>query len=531
MAPSAVFDRSASRQYYPGDAVSGDAHRFERMSNLYTEFAGISGHAQRPLLSTGDGTTYSYADAEAESARMANCLVAMGLQPGDRVTAQVPKSPQALWLYLACLRGGFVFHPLNEAYQSAEIEYLVTDAKPKLAVCTPDRLDLFSGLTNEMDCHIASLDDSGAGSLVEQSRHASARFETLPCSSETLAVLLYSSGTTGQPKGAMLSHGNLASNTRALIAAWNFTAADRLLHVLPIYHAHGLFVALGCVLMSGASMIFLRKFDVQSVVRHLPNATVMMGIPTFYTRLLRERAFSRDSCKSVRVFISGSAPLRADTHAAFAARTGHAILERYGMTETCMNSSNPLTGERRPGSVGPALPGVSIRITDASDHPLPPGDTGEIQVSGPNVFAGYWNMPERARQDFTADGFFRTGDLGVMSEDGYLSILGRKKDMIITGGLNVYPREIETLIDALPAVAESAVVGVPHPDFGEGVIAVIVAEPGESTTQDQIIAAVREKLADFKAPKRAFFVDQLPRNSMGKVQKNALRDQYNGVFS
>jgi malonyl-CoA/methylmalonyl-CoA synthetase len=502
------------------------------MQNLFAQFAtGFPDDLGQALLITPAGHSFSYADAERESARLANYLAASGLRIGDRVTVQAPKSPQAVWLYLACLRGGFVYHPLNQAYQSAELDYLVADAKPSLVVCTPEHVPLFSNLTREQRCRVVSMDESGGGSLTDESQNASATFDTVTCDANTVAVLLYSSGTTGKPKGAMLTHRNLAANTRTLINAWGFTATDRLLHALPIYHAHGLFVAMGCVFMSGASMIFLPKFDVQTVIRHLPDATVLMGIPTFYTRLLNEKKFSRECCASIRLFISGSAPLLADTHREFAARTGHAIVERYGMTETCMNSSNPLDGERRPGSVGPALPGVTIRITDDADCPVPAGQTGEIQVRGPNVFVGYWGMPEMTAHEFTDDGFFRTGDLGILSDDGYVSIRGRKKDMIISGGLNVYPREVEQVLDELQCVAESAVVGVPHPDFGEGIIAVVVPQPGQSTTEEHVIASVRAKLADFKAPKRVFFVEQLPRNAMGKVRKNALREQYNGVLS
>jgi malonyl-CoA/methylmalonyl-CoA synthetase len=502
------------------------------MQNLFVQFANrFPDDLQQALLITPEGDSFSYADADRESARLANYLSAAGLRSGDRVTVQAAKSPQAVWLYLACLRGGFVYHPLNPAYQSVELDYLVADAKPKLIVCTPERVSLFSALTTEQDCRVASLDESGAGSLTDESKSVAATFETIACEDDTVAVLLYSSGTTGKPKGAMLTHRNLAANIHTLIEVWGFTGRDRLLHTLPIYHAHGLLVALGCVLMSGASMIFLPKFDAQTVIRKLPAATVMMGIPTFYTRLLGEKNFNRDCCGSIRLFISGSAPLLAETHQEFEARTGHAIVERYGMTETCMNSSNPLDGERRPGSVGRALPGVSIRVTDDADHPLAAGQTGEIQVRGPNVFVGYWGMPARTRQEFTADGFFRTGDLGAMGDDGYLSIRGRKRDMIISGGLNVYPREVEQVLDELPGVAESAVIGVPHPDFGEGVIAVIVPQRGQTTTEDLVIAAVRKKLADFKAPKRVFFAEELPRNTMGKVRKNALREQYNGVLS
>ena len=501
------------------------------MPNLFADFAGFADDLSRPLLTTPEGASYSYADAARESARLANYLNAAGLRPGDRVTVQAEKSVAGVWLYLACLRGGFIYHPLNPSYQATELEYLVGDARPRLVVCAPERVELLTELTKPLDCRVVSLDESGSGSLRDGSASASSEFATVECQDNAVAVLLYSSGTTGQPKGAMLTHANLAANTRTLVEAWGFTSADRLLHALPIYHAHGLFVALGCVLMSGASMIFLPRFDTASVIRYLPDSTVMMGIPTFYTRMLADPRLSRDSCNSIRLFISGSAPLLAETHEAFASRTGHEILERYGLTETSMNSSNPLAGQRRPGSVGPALPGITIRIADDADEPLPAGCTGEIQVSGPNVFAGYWGMPERTAEAFTSDGFFRTGDLGIIADDGYLSIRGRKKDMIISGGLNVYPREIEEFIDSLQGVAESAVVGVPHPDFGEGVIAVIVPEADQSTTEDRIIASVREKLADFKAPKRVFFTDRLPRNTMGKVQKNALREHYNGVLS
>jgi len=502
------------------------------MQNLFTQFAAaFPADLQQVLLITPEGRSFSYADAERESARLAHYLSESGLRMGDRVTVQTSKSPQTVWLYLACLRGGFVYHPLNPAYQSSELEYLIADAKPKLVICPPERVSLFSDLTRDPACRVLTMDASGAGSLANESRTVPATFDSVACQGDTMAVLLYSSGTTGKPKGAMLTHRNLATNIRTLISAWDFTAKDRLLHALPIYHAHGLFVALGCVLMSGASMIFLPKFDARTVIHHLPDATVMMGIPTFYTRLLHETKFNRECCASIRLFISGSAPLLAETHREFEAQTGHAILERYGMTETCMNSSSPLVGERRPGSVGPALPGITIRITDDADAPLPAGEIGEIQVKGPNVFAGYWGMPDKTAQEFTADKFFRSGDLGTLSDDGYLSIRGRKKDMIISGGLNVYPREVEQVLDELQGVAESAVVGVPHPDFGEGVIAVIVPDPGQPATEEHLIASVRAKLADFKTPKRVFFTQHLPRNAMGKVRKSDLREQYNGVLS
>jgi len=500
--------------------------------NLYATFAaGFPPDRGQPLLTTRDGDSFSYADAERESARLAHFLSDLGLVAGDRVTVQAPKSPQTVWLYLACLRGAFVYHPLNDAYREAELEYFVADAQPGVAVCAPRDLDMFSRLTREQDCQVLTLDENSGGSLAERSAECTADFDIVPCTADTVAVLLYSSGTTGDPKGAMLTHGNLGANTQTLIEAWGFTAADRLLHVLPIYHAHGLFVALGCVMLSGASMLFLPKFDARDVIGHLPGATVMMGVPTYYTRLLDEPEFDREVCASMRLFVSGSAPLLPETHLAFQARTGHTILERYGMTETLMNSSNPLNGERRPGSVGRPLPGVAIRIATEDDRPLGSGTVGEIQVKGPNVFIGYRGMPDKTAREFTADGFFRTGDQGMLSDDGYLSILGRNKDMIITGGLNVYPREVERVIDALAGVAESAVVGVPHPDFGEAVIAIVVTKPGNPLTDNDVIGAASSQLANFKVPKRVFFTEELPRNTMSKLQKNELRKQFNKVWS
>jgi len=533
----------------PGLRLSWQFNRRSKpeMQNLFATFAaGFPADRDQPLLISPGGDSFSYADASRESARIARHLDALGLRPGDRVTVQAPKSPRLIWLYLACLRGGFVYQPLNDAYQPAELKYFIGDAKPRLIVCAPDDRALFATLVDDMagdpDCTIATLDARGQGSLTDACAGLAADFEPVNCEIDTVAVLLYSSGTTGKPKGAMLTHHNLAANIGTLIEAWGFTEADRLLHVLPVYHAHGLIVATGCVLLSGASMIFAPGFDTREVMRHLPGATVMMGVPTFYTRLLGEPDFGRDTCATIRLFISGSAPLRRETHELFNARTGHAILERYGMTETCMNSANPLAGERRPGSVGPALPGVEIRVTDADDRPLAPDTAGEIQVRGPNIFIGYWNRPEKTAEDFTPDGFFRTRDQGLLSTDGYLSIVGRNKDMIITGGLNVYPREVEQVIDSLsgvaesavigvPHVAESAVIGVPHPDFGEGVIALLVTEPDSAITEPEVIREAGVHLAKFKVPKRVFFVAELPRNAMSKVEKNALRQQYSEVLS
>ncbi len=502
------------------------------MTNLFTTFSwGKSSDRDRPLLTTLDGTTFSYADAWIESARIANFLTTAGLNPGDRITVQAPKSPQLVWLYLACLRAGFIYHPLNDAYQPAELEFFINDAEPRAIVCVPADRDTFANLTEERNCQLLTMDETGQGSLADGAADALEQFNTLECTEDTTAVLLYSSGTTGQPKGAMLTHGNLAANTATLVNVWEFSADDVLLHALPLYHAHGLFVGLGCTLTSGAAMTFLTKFDVREVMLGLPDSTVMMGIPTFYTRLLGETEFGVDTCRSIRLFISGSAPLPTEIHKQFHTRTHHNILERYGMTETSMLSSNPLNGERRAGTVGHPLPGVTIRIVDGADQPVAKNHIGEIQVKGPNVFKGYWRLEEKTIAEFTADGFFCSGDQGTFDDDGYLTILGRNKDMIISGGLNVYPREVEQVIDALDGITESAVIGVPHADFGEGVIAIVVVETGFKLVEQEVVATLRKRLANFKNPKRLFFVPQLPRNSMGKVQKNSLRQQYAQVLS
>lgn len=502
------------------------------MTNLFTTFAWAERDARdRPLLTTPTGHASGYGDAWRESARIAEYLSRVGARPGDRVTVQVPKSPRAVWLYLACLRAGFIYHPLNDAYRDSELAFFIGDAEPRIIVCDPADEHRFAALTAGRECRLLTMDAAGDGSLADGAADCTDDVPPVDCDPDTTAVLLYSSGTTGTPKGAMLSHGNLAANTATLVAAWGFTADDRLLHALPIYHAHGLFVGLGCVLTSGSSMVFLPKFNVATVIEHLPSTTVMMGIPTFYTRLLGDERFAPETCRSMRLFISGSAPLQKETHERFRARTGHAILERYGMTETSMLSSNPLDGERRPGTVGPPLPGVDIRVVDADGAPVAPGHVGAIQVRGPNVFTGYWRLAERTAAEFTSDGFFRTGDQGRFSNDGYLTIMGRNKDMIISGGLNVYPREIEQVIDALDGVVESAVIGVPHADFGEGVVAIVVMAPGAKPDAATMIATLRERLANFKVPKRVFFASHLPRNTMGKVQKNMLRQQFEQALS
>ena len=496
--------------------------------NLYKAFCSrFPANPDAVLLQTDNGTVYSYRDAERESARLANYLVSLGAQPGDRVTVQVGKSPRALWLYLACLRAGLVYHPLNTAYQASELEYFLGNAEPRIVVCSTSSVQLFSTLASQAGvAQVLSLDDNDSGSLVSGAAECSDRFENVARGPDDLAALLYSSGTTGRPKGIMLSHSNLAVNGKTLVDIWGFGSEDRLLHALPVFHVHGLFVAISCVLLSGASMRWMEKFDARAVMDALPECTVMMGVPTFYTRLLAQEDFGKGVCAGMRLFISGSAPLLAETFEDFQRRSGHAIIERYGMTETSMNTSNPLHGERRAGTVGPPLPGVVVRVVDAQGESVDAGVTGDLQVRGPNVFQGYWRMPEKTREDFTADGFFNTGDKATLSQDGYVSIVGRSKDMIISGGLNIYPKEIELLLDDVDGVQESAVIGVPHPDFGEAVVAVIVPTGGSELDEQFVIDFCKREMANFKVPKRVYFLDELPRNAMGKVQKNLLRERF-----
>jgi len=468
----------------------------------------------------------SYGGLAALSARLAHALVSFGVKPGDRVAVQVDKSPEAIALYLACLRAGAVYLPLNTAYTRAEIEYFVGDAEPALFVCAPGKESIVSGVT------VSTLGTDGkSGTLLERAAAQSETFNDVARGRDDLAAILYTSGTTGRSKGAMLSHGNLASNGEALAREWRYSDQDVLLHALPIYHTHGLFVATNVTLMAGAAMIFLPKLDADEMFRLMPQATVMMGVPTFYTRLLADARLTGDAVKHMRLFVSGSAPLLAETHREWNERTGHAILERYGMTETNMNTSNPYEGPRVPGTVGRPLPGVDVRITDpASGAKLPQGEIGMIEVKGPNVFSGYWRKPEKTKAEFTADGFFITGDLGVVDDKGYVSIVGRGKDLVISGGFNVYPKEVEEEIDALPGVVESAVIGVAHPDFGEGVTAVVVKKKDATLGEKDVQAALKERLAAYKLPKRVIFVDDLPRNAMGKVQKALLREAYRDLY-
>ena len=500
--------------------------------NLFTRFGEVfEQHSEKELLVTHDGDSYSYGEISRRSAKLAWYLASLGVNPGDRVSVQVEKSPQSLCLYLACLRAGFVYHPLNMGYKAGELDYFLGNAEPSVVVCDSGQLETIGSIaTRNGIVNLLTLDGDGSGSLIENSNDASDQFTTVQRSGDDLAALLYSSGTTGQPKGIMLTHDNLYSNTASLVEAWGFSANDRLLHALPIFHVHGLFVALGCVMLSGASMRWLPAFNAKTIIDFLPECSVLMGVPTYYTRLLAEETFDTIVARNVRLFVSGSAPLLAETFVEFEERTGHKILERYGMTETNMNTSNPLVGNRKPGTVGPPLPGVEVRIVDESGKVLPTGEIGDLQVKGENVFKGYWKMPEKTEEDFTSDGFFNTGDKGTIDVDGYVSIVGRAKDLVITGGLNVYPKEVELFIDDLPGVKESAVIGVPHADFGEAVVAVIVPESGTTPDESQIVDACKAELANFKVPKRAIFVAALPRNTMSKVQKNLMREQYANLF-
>jgi len=501
--------------------------------NIYALFQGrFPADRGQPVIETPDGTTYSYADLERESARYARLLTDQGVAKGDRVAVQVDKSPEALFLYLGCLRAGFTYLPLNTAYLAKEVDYFMENAEPAAMVCRPhDEARIREQAIGHGIGRVYTLDADGGGSLAGQAADVPAEFGIAECDGSDVAVILYTSGTTGRPKGAMISHANLAANGLALHQAWGWRPGDVLLHVLPIFHIHGLFVACHCVLLNGSKMLFMPRFDAAEAVRLLPRATVLMGVPTVYTRLLAEDGFDAAACRNMRLFVSGSAPLLEQTFHDFRARTAHTILERYGMTETGMNTSNPLDGERKPGTVGPPLPGVQLRIVDEQGRPVPQGEAGQLEVKGANVFAGYWRMPDKTAEEFTADGYFKTGDVACQDADGYVSIVGRAKDMVISGGYNVYPKEVEGVIDDLPGVSESAVIGVPHPDFGEAVAAVVVAQAGADLDTVALLRTLKGELAGYKVPKRIFVIDQLPRNTMGKVQKNLLRERYADTFA
>ncbi|MBS3649821.1 malonyl-CoA synthase [Pseudaminobacter sp. 19-2017] len=483
------------------------------------------------LIETADGSVWTYGDMLALSGRLASTLVAPGAKPGDRVAVQVEKSPQAFMLYLACLRAGLVYLPLNTAYTLTELDYFVGDAEPRVVIGSPRAAEGIRKLAESHGALFETLDEHGGGTLTEKAAKADKEFADVARGPDDLAAILYTSGTTGRSKGAMLSHDNLLSNALTLREYWRFTSSDRLIHALPIYHTHGLFVAGNVILTSGASMFFLPKFDAGQILSLMSRATSMMGVPTFYVRLLQHPGLDREIAAGMRLFVSGSAPLLADTHRDFRERTGHAILERYGMTETNMNTSNPYSGERTAGTVGLPLPGVELRVVDPEGgSTMPTGQTGMIEVRGPNVFKGYWRMPEKTRAEFREDGFFITGDLGTIDARGYVTIVGRGKDLVISGGFNIYPKEVETEIDQLPGVVESAVIGLPHPDFGEGVTAIVVRQKGADLDERTVVASLSDTLARYKQPKRVIFVDELPRNTMGKVQKNVLRETYNKLY-
>ncbi|KUJ78951.1 malonate--CoA ligase [Ruegeria profundi] len=499
---------------------------------LYDRLFGIHAGKDTPFLYLPDGQTLTHAAFLDMTAQIANALTGYELEPGDRVAVQVEKSPEMLALYAACAQTGLIFLPLNTAYTTTELRYFIENSGAELVVCDAAKEQDLTPIAAAQNARLETLNADGTGSLMRRALGMLPAFEPVKRTEDDLAAFLYTSGTTGRSKGAMLTQANLLSNAQTLVQEWHFTKDDVLLHALPIFHTHGLFVATNVVLASGGSMIFLPKFDLDEVLRWMPKATSMMGVPTFYTRLLGDERFTGDLSRHMRLFISGSAPLLAETHERFEARTGHRILERYGMTETNMNTSNPYDGERRAGTVGFPLPGIELKVTDPeTGADLPQGEIGMIEVRGPNVFSGYWQMPEKTAAELREDGFFITGDLGRVDEDGYVHIVGRGKDLIISGGYNIYPKEVELVLDDQPGVLESAVIGVPHPDFGETVLGILVPKPGEALDPDSILTNVQNVLARFKHPRKLIVVDELPRNTMGKVQKNALRETYESLFT
>ena len=505
-------------------------------SNLFAALrAAFPAELDSIAIETDNGLNYSWRDLDRGTAMMANLLASLELEPGARVAVQVEKSVEAVMLYLATLRAGYVFLPLNTAYQSAEIEYFIGNAEPAVVVCSKKNFGWVSPLAFKAGAKaVFTLDEDRSGTLLERAVHCSDAHTVAERSADDLAAILYTSGTTGRSKGAMLTHGNLLSNAVVLKSYWGWKRGDVLIHALPIFHVHGLFVALHGALLNGSKMLWQGRFDPKWVIGKLPEATVFMGVPTLYVRMLAEPSLQRQACSNMRLFISGSAPLLIETFRDWQARTGHTILERYGMSETAMLTSNPYKakdGERRGGTVGFPLPGVGVRVRGDAGQGLPAGEIGGIEVRGPNVFKGYWRMPEKTREEFTSDGWFKTGDVGQIDKRGYVTIVGRSKDLIISGGYNVYPAEIEGYINDMPGVAESAVVGVPHPDFGEVGVAVLTLKSGAALESDAVIASLKAKLANFKIPKRCYVVSELPRNTMGKVQKNLLRDQHKGLFA
>ena len=503
-------------------------------ANLFTALRqGFPADRHSVAVETDTGLLYSWQDLEDATAMLANLLESLDLPAGARIAVQVDKSVEALLLYLATLRAGLVYLPLNTAYQRAEMAYFMGDAQPAVVVCAGRNFGWLSKLAFQAGSrYVFTLNDDRTGTLLERAAQFPRQHRPAECAADNLAAIIYTSGTTGRSKGAMLSHGNLLSNAQVLHKAWGWQQDDVLVHALPIFHVHGLFVAIHAALLGGSRMVWLSRFEPQRALAHFANATVFMGVPTLYVRLLAEVGLNRQAVRTMRLFISGSAPLLLETFADWQQRTGHTILERYGMSETVMLTSNPYSpteGERRGGTVGRALPGVQLRICGDAGEELAAGEIGNIQVKGPSVSKGYWNMPEKTAEEFTSDGFFKTGDVGQLDADGYVTIVGRSKDLIISGGYNVYPAEIEGLINALPGVAESAVVGVPDADFGEVGVALVIAKPGARLDAAGILAALKAGIANFKVPKRCFVVPELPRNAMGKVQKNVLRRQYGGA--
>ncbi|HTD75420.1 MAG TPA: AMP-binding protein [Steroidobacteraceae bacterium] len=492
-------------------------------------------HSNRLFLTTPGGPDISYAALREQSGRIASALIQCGVQPGDRIAAQIDKSAEAVFLYVACLRMGAVFVPINVANTRNEVEYFLRDSQPRVAIFRPEERSLIEPQARAAG--IAYIDTLGAdaqGSLLQRARESHPEFKLSHTPEpNSIAAIVYTSGTTGRSKGAMLTRANLASNAAVLAEAWRFSSDDVLLHTLPLFHIHGLFVAINTVLASGSSLLLLPKFDAALTLEHLPRATVYMGVPTHYTRLLQQDNLNKQTTSTVRLFVSGSAPLLAETHREFQQRTGHVILERYGMSETMMNTSNPYEGVRLPGSVGPPLQGVAMRVANSETGEVEPAPDviGTLQVKGPNVFAGYWRDEQKTRSEFTTDGWFKTGDVGRIDQNGYVHIVGRAKDLVISGGYNVYPKEVESELDAVEGVLESAVFGVPHPDFGEGVTAVVVAKPGAVLSEQSIVESVKARLARYKVPKRILLVDELPRNTMGKVQKNILRNTFARIYS
>ncbi len=502
------------------------------MSNHLFDLIRYAAREEALFIETGQGKRITYGDMLALSARFANLMRDLNIVPGDRVVVQTEKSPEVVALYLGAVRAGAIYLPLNTGYTPAEMDYFIQDSEPVLIVVSKQKYESIRAVALPSSVRaVLVLDEAGGGSLMEQAASKPAHFDDCPRGEDDIAAILYTSGTTGRSKGAMLSHGNLASNAVTLVREWRFTSNDVLLHALPIFHTHGLFVAINTTLLAGGAMLFLNSFDADEILRLMPRATAMMGVPTFYVRLLKSPNLTRDATAHMRLFVSGSAPLLAETHHEWTARTGHAILERYGMTETNMNTSNPYDGARIAGTVGPALPGVDVRITDpATGATLKADEIGMIEIRGPNVFKGYWRNPEKTKSEFRDDGFFISGDLGRLDDKGYVTIVGRNKDLIISGGYNVYPKEVESEIDALEGIVESAVIGVPHPDFGEAVFAVAVRKTGATIDEDAVLSALKDRLARYKNPKRVVFVDDLPRNTMGKVMKADLRARFEKTF-